>query len=227
MHDTILKDIEIGLAGLELDCAQAAPKLARYVAQLARWNKTYNLTAVRRPQDMVARHLMDSLSVLPWLCGPRVLDVGSGAGLPGIPLAVARPDMNFVLIDSNAKRTRFLLQMRSELALENVTVEHARVENLAMQSGNQVLFDSVISRAFAGLADFLTSAGYLCARHGRVLAMKGKYPEAELNQLPAGFELLAVHRLLVPGLDGERHLVHLEPAPAAEAESGILSRYSD
>ena len=211
MHDTIFKDIEVGLVRLEPDSVFAAPKLAAYVAQLARWNNTYNLTAIRQPQDMVTRHIMDSLSVLPWLKGPRILDVGSGAGLPGIPLAIVRPDWHFVLLDSNAKRTRFLIHMRQELALENVRIERLRVEKFHEEKGADILFDSVISRAFASLADFVLGAGYLCSRQGRVLAMKGKYPDAELDAIPAGFELVEVHRLKVPGLDGARHLVQLVP----------------
>ena len=185
----------------------AISRLAAYVVLLARWNQTYNLTAVRRPEDMVVRHILDSLAVAPWLQGPKVLDVGSGAGLPGIPLAIIHPELDFYLLDSNAKRTRFMIQAVAELGLAKVSIVHQRVEDYRPAAA----FDSVLSRAFASLAEMLASAGRLCAAGGRLLAMKGARPEAELKELPADYAVVGIHPLRVPGLDAERHLVHLVP----------------
>lgn len=189
----------------------AVERLAAYLALLERWNRAYNLTAVRDPGAMVIRHLLDSLSILPWIEGPRVLDVGSGAGLPGIPLAVARPSMTFCLLDSNGKRTRFLTQAAAELQLKNVEVVRSRVEDYQPSS----LFNSVVSRAFATLAELLAGAGRLCVPEGRLLAMKGVFPDDELVRLPPGYVLMGVYPLHVPNLEAERHLVHLTPASAS------------
>ena len=185
-------------------------RLSAYLALLERWNRAYNLTAVRDPAAMVVRHLLDSLSILPWLIGPRILDVGSGAGLPGIPLAIVRPQHDFFLLDSNGKRTRFLIQVVAELQLKNVHVVRGRVEDYQPEA----LFDSIVSRAFATLADMVVDAGKLCAPTGRLLAMKGVFPDDELARLPPDYAVVGVHRLQVPSLDAERHLVHLAPAPA-------------
>ena len=192
--------------------AGAVAGMAPYLTLLARWNRAYNLTAVREPEAMVVRHLLDSLSILPWLDGPRVLDVGSGADLPGIPLAIARPEMEFCLLDSNGKRTRFLTQAVAELCLANVGVVRGRVEDYQPAT----LFNSVVSRAFATLVDLVADAGRLCAPEGRLLAMKGIYPDDELARLPTGYRVIGVYPLQVPDLDAERHLVHLAPvSPAA------------
>ncbi len=196
--------------GLRLP-TEAIACLAVYLALLERWNRAYNLTAVRDPAAMVVRHLLDSLSILPWLDGPRVLDVGSGAGLPGIPLAVARPDCEFCLLDSNGKRTRFLTQVVAELRLPNVCVVRNRVEDYRPV----ILFNSVVSRAFATLADMVAAAGRLCVPEGRLLAMKGVFPDDELARLPLGYRVAGVYPLHVPSLDAERHLVHLALAPAS------------
>ena len=187
----------------------AVDGLTTYLTLLERWNRAYNLTAVRDPDAMVIRHLLDSLSILPWLEGPRVLDVGSGAGLPGIPLASARPDYEFYLLDSNGKRTRFLTQVVAELHLANVRVIRSRVEDYQPATP----FNSVVSRAFATLADMVVDAGRLCAPEGRLLAMKGVFPDDELARLPLGYVVVGVHPLHVPHLDAERHLVHVAPAP--------------
>jgi len=189
----------------------AVERLAAYLALLERWNRAYNLTAVRDPDAMVIRHLLDSLSILPWIDGPRVLDVGSGAGLPGIPLAVARPGLEFCLLDSNGKRTRFLTQVVAELQMKNVEVVRSRVEDYQPAP----LFNSVVSRAFATLADLWASAGRLCAPTGRLLAMKGVFPDDELARLPPGYVLAGVYPLHVPNLEAERCLVHLAPAPVS------------
>lgn len=209
-----MKSIEQGIAQgvvrMGIDAPEGAVAcLATYVALLERWNRVYNLTAVRRAEDMVTRHILDSLSILPWLQGPQILDVGSGAGLPGIPLAIVRPELDFVLLDSNAKRTRFMIQAAAELRLTNVQVVRCRVEDYQPEIGG---FDSVLSRAFASLAEFLTHAGRLCAPAGRLLAMKGVHPDDELGRLPAGFVVVGVYALKVPGLDAQRHIVHFAPA---------------
>ncbi|HHW78176.1 MAG TPA: 16S rRNA (guanine(527)-N(7))-methyltransferase RsmG [Xanthomonadaceae bacterium] len=189
--------------------AQAVAQLMVYLALLERWNRAYNLTAVRDPEAMVVRHVLDSLSILPWVEGPRVLDVGSGAGLPGIPLAIARPGDEFCLLDSNGKRTRFLTQVVAELRLRNVGVVRSRVEDYQPEN----LFNSVVSRAFATLADMVAGAGRLCAPAGRLLAMKGIFPDDELALLPPGCVVVGVYPLHVPHLEAERHLVHLTPPP--------------
>lgn len=196
--------------GLRLP-ATAIICLTAYLALLERWNRAYNLTAVRDPEAMVIRHLLDSLSILPWLDGPRILDVGSGAGLPGIPLAIVRPDCEFYLLDSNGKRTRFLTQVVAELQLPNVHVVRSRVEDYQPAAS----FNSVVSRAFATLADMVADAGRLCAPEGRLLAMKGVFPDDELACLPSGYQVTGVYPLHVPSLDAERHLVHLALAPAS------------
>lgn len=189
----------------------AITALAAYLRLLEHWNRAYNLTAVRDIGDMVARHVLDSAAVLPWLHGPRVLDVGSGAGLPGIPLAILDPEREYVLLDGLGKRTRFLTQVVLELKLANVRVVQARVEDWPSPAP----FSSVISRAFAALPDFVGLAGRHCAADGRLLAMKGALDAAETADLPAGWRLRATHRLDVPGIDGERHLLELEPLTAA------------
>jgi 16S rRNA (guanine527-N7)-methyltransferase len=178
------------------------------VRLLAKWNSAYNLTAVRDPLEMVTRHLLDSLVVAPHLYGARVLDVGTGPGLPGIPLAVARPELAFTLLDANAKKTRFVVQAVGELVLKNVEVVQSRVENYRPSR----IFDTVVSRAFASIADMLAHARHLCAPGGRFLAMKGAYPEEELKALPDGYDYEVVP-LAVPGLDAARHVVIVTSAP--------------
>jgi 16S rRNA (guanine527-N7)-methyltransferase len=189
---------------VQLSAAQCAV-LLDYLRLLDKWSRVYNLTAVHDPREMVIRHLLDSLSVIPHIKGPLVLDVGTGAGLPGIPLAVALPELEFVLLDSVAKKTRFVLQAVSELRLSNVMVKTQRVEDYRPVK----LFDTVISRAFSSIAEFVAVAGAQCRPGGVLLAMKGRYPEEELSGLAVGFQLLEVTRLSVPGLDEERHVVRL------------------
>lgn len=178
-----------------------------YVRLLAKWNSAYNLTAVRDPQEMITRHVLDSLTLLPHLHGKRLLDIGSGAGLPGIPLAIARPDLSFTLIDANAKKTRFIVQTIGELGLKNVEAVQARVENYRPAQK----FDTLMSRAFASIADMLTSTQHLCAPDGRFLAMKGVHPQEELTAMPVGYAVQEVVALQVPGLDAARHVVIITP----------------
>lgn len=179
--------------------------LLHYLALLLKWNKVYNLISRRASDNLVALHLLDSLSVLPYISGPRVVDVGSGAGLPGMPLAIMLPDCHFTLLDSNGKKGGFRTQAAIELGLKNVTVVSARAEEFHPEPG----FEQVISRAFATIADMLAVAGHLAAPGGRFLAMKGLYPHdelAELAEMPPEYRLEAVHTLEVPALGAERHL---------------------
>lgn len=181
-------------------------RLIRFVELLLQWNQAYNLTAVRDPAEMLVKHVLDSLVVLPYVHGTPVEDVGSGAGLPGIPLAVALPDTRFTLLDSNGKKTRFMTHAVAELGLRNVEVVQARVEGYRPP----VPFATVLSRAFASLADFLKLAGGGCAPGGRLLAMKGARPAEELREIPPGYRVLGVHPLKVPGLGAERCVVEIE-----------------
>lgn len=198
------QQIEDGLAALRLPGpAGLAGQLAAYLELLQKWNATYNLTAVRTPEEMVTRHLMDSLVVAPFMGDERAIDVGTGAGVPGLVLAMARPEQQVVLLDSAGKKTRFLEHAVGRLGLDNVSVVKARVENHEDSEG----FGVVLSRAFSSVGDFLRLAGHLARGDGRLLAMKGALPEAELQALPSGWCLLAVHKLTVPGLLGRRHLL--------------------
>ena len=185
-----------------------------YLSLLHKWNQRFNLTAVRDMDEMVTRHLLDSLAVLPWVRGPRILDVGTGAGLPGIPLAVARSLDRFVLLDSNGKKTRFLVQVIARLGLSNVEVVQQRVE--AYNPPER--FATVVSRAFATIADMLAGAGRLCSPGGRIIAMKGVFPEAELAALPPDYRVEEVRQLEVPGLAAERHVVIMRPAAPLHSE---------
>jgi 16S rRNA (guanine527-N7)-methyltransferase len=205
---TLEQRLSRGLHALHLELPEAArAKLLDYLRLLEKWNRAYNLTAVRDPDEMVTRHLLDSLAVAPHLAGPRVLDVGTGAGLPGIPLAIALPALDFTLLDSNAKKTRFVTQAAAELGLANVRVVQARAEDFRPAAP----FDTVVARAFASIPDMLAACAHLCAPQGRLLAMKGKLPESELAALPAGIRLVESLRLAVPGLGAQRHLVVLAP----------------
>jgi 16S rRNA (guanine527-N7)-methyltransferase len=200
-----------GIAALGLALPADAPdRLLDYLELLTRWNRTYNLTAVREPAAMVTRHLLDSLAVLPWVAGNHACDLGSGAGLPGLVLAIAAPERAWHLIDANGKKARFLRAAVRELALANVTVLQQRVGQA------QGSFDSVTSRAFASLSDMLAWGGHLLAPGGRWLAMKGRDWEAERDALPPGFRITDAPRLDVPGLAAQRRLVIVERvAPAA------------
>nr|WP_253283010.1 16S rRNA (guanine(527)-N(7))-methyltransferase RsmG [Cedecea davisae] len=193
-------------AGITLPETQQQ-QLVGYVSLLDKWNKAYNLTSVRNPDEMLVRHILDSIVVEPHLQGNRFIDVGTGPGLPGIPLAIVRPDSHFTLLDSLGKRVRFLRQVQHELKLENITPVQSRVEDFPAEPP----FDGVISRAFASLNDMVTWCHHLPGEHGRFYALKGIRPDDEISALPAGFAVEDIVKLEVPGLEGERHLVRIKP----------------
>lgn len=182
---------------------EAAPRLLAFQSELEKWNLTYNLTAIRDPQEMVTRHLLDSLTVLPLLHGPRVLDVGAGAGLPCIPIAIVAPDLHLVGIDSVGKKVRFMRHAQRTLALSNFEPLEGRVEDLPAT----LPFDTITSRAFASLADFFRLTRHLLSPDGQWLAMKGKLDADETAAIPADVEIVEVRRLNVPGLNEARHAV--------------------
>ncbi|WP_199636359.1 16S rRNA (guanine(527)-N(7))-methyltransferase RsmG [Serratia sp. PAMC26656] len=199
-------DSLLSAAGIALP-DQQKQQLLGYVGMLDKWNKAYNLTSVRDPQQMLVRHILDSIVVNPHLQGSRFIDVGTGPGLPGIPLAIVRPDSHFTLLDSLGKRVRFLRQVQHELGLTNIEPVQSRVEAFPAEPP----FDGVISRAFASLQDMLSWCHHLPAKgQGRFYALKGGRPDEELAQLPEGIVLESVVRLQVPELEGERHLVVLK-----------------
>ncbi len=192
-----------------LDLPEAAQQqLLRYLALLEKWNKAYNLSAVRNINDMLNRHLLDSLSVLTYIeqaTPQRFIDVGTGGGLPGIPLAIVLPHWHWTLLDSNGKKTRFLTEVKAQLALTNVTVVNSRVELYRPEQA----MDGVISRAFASLSDMITECEHLLTESGAFWAMKGQYPEQELQQIPKPYQLMQSWPLQVAGESGERHLLKL------------------
>lgn len=199
--------LESGLATLGLEAALADPLLA-YLDLLARWNRTYNLTAVRDPQEMVVRHLLDSLAMLPHVellaaRGGRLADLGTGPGLPGIPLAIARPGLRISLVESNGKKARFMREALRTLRLANAEVQERRIE----AAGPAGAFDAITARALATLPEILALGAHLLKPDGVLLAMKGVYPEDEIAALPAPWRVLEAHRLHVPGLAAERHLL--------------------
>ncbi len=203
-------DLASGIAtlGLALTDAQRA-QLTAYVALLAKWNKTYNLTAIREPQRMITHHLLDALAVVPHLpaqSGLRILDVGSGGGVPGIPLAIVRPDATVVLVDSSHKKATFLAQAAIELGLANVESHAVRIEDFAPHAP----FDIVISRAFSDLPSFAALAAPHVAPRGKMFAMKGVHPDEELAHLPEDIVVLGKPSLAVPGLDAARHLIIMQ-----------------
>lgn len=201
-RDRLNARLEAGLAGLRLTLTDAAVvTLLDYVALLSRWNAAYNLTAVRVPEEMVTRHLLDSLAIVPYVTGASLADLGSGAGLPGIVLAIIAPERRVTVVDSNGKKARFLREAARSLKLANVTVIEGRVEDVEGR------YDCVTARAFATLADMLAWGGRLLAANGTWLAMKGRVLDEELAGVPAGYRVEAVHALEVPGLAAERHLV--------------------
>lgn len=202
LRDTLQRGIEL----LQITLPDlAVEKLLQYLALLTKWNRAYNLTAVRDPVAMVSRHLLDSLAVIPYLNGEHCADIGTGAGIPGIPLAIAFPGKKFVLIDSNGKKIRFVAQAIAELGLRNVTAIQCRVETWKPEQE----IDVVLSRAFATLLDMTQVCGHLINAQGVLLAMKGIYPQQELSELPERFKVDVCHVLQVPGEAGQRHLVEI------------------
>ena len=197
---TALADNAICLSHAQIE------QLDAYLCLLFTWNRAYNLTAITSPNEMVYLHIIDSLLVRSHLIGTHCLDVGTGGGLPGIPLAIVRPDTNWVLLDKNSKKTRFLTQAIADLKLKNALASHSRVEDLAKQQS----FDTIISRAFASLRLFAESALPVLKSEGRLLAMKGKYPHDELADLPSSVSVETVIPLTMKGMDIERHIVQLK-----------------
>lgn len=195
--------LESGLSALNLShTTEQTEQLLDFIKLIAKWNKAYNLTAVRNNEDMARLHILDSLAILPHIEGKRVIDIGTGAGLPGIPLAIFMPEVEFVLLDSNAKKTRFVQQVILELKLKNVSVLHSRVENYQPQLG----FDTMTMRAFASLPDIMKLTAHLLRADGVLLAMKGQIPEAELAEIDAQTTLIKIN---VPEVEAERCLVRI------------------
>jgi 16S rRNA (guanine527-N7)-methyltransferase len=204
---TLKEGLAAGLQTLQIPATAAQQQqLLTFMELLEKWNGAFNLTALSTPEEMLTHHLLDSASVLPFIQGNHILDVGSGAGLPGLPLAVLRPDWRFTLLDSNGKKTRFMQQAVYELRLTNVTIVQGRIEQYRPANG----FDTVISRAFSSLASFVKSCTAVCGPATRLLAMKGRQPQAELDELQGSGYRGEIHRLSVPGLTAERHLVFLQ-----------------
>jgi 16S rRNA (guanine527-N7)-methyltransferase len=194
-----------GVSALGLSAEPLVARLLDYLALLVRWNGTYNLTAIRDPAEMVSKHLLDSLSVAPYVRG-NLADIGSGAGLPGIPLALALPDTSITLVESNGKKARFLREAQRHLGLSNLRVAESRAESFDPSER----FDCLVSRAFGSLAEFVRVGGHLLSENGRLLAMKGQSPEDEIAALPVGWRVAEMHALDVPGLNAQRHLLVIE-----------------
>jgi 16S rRNA (guanine527-N7)-methyltransferase len=200
--DMLRDDLHAGLDVLALDPALATPLLT-YLALLDRWNRTYNLTAIRDPADMVVKHLLDSLAMAPFVTAGKLADLGTGAGLPGIPLAIANPALQVTLVESNGKKARFLREVVRTLPLPNARVAESRIE--ALDEPDQ--YDAIVARALATLPLIVELGGHLLNPGGKLLAMKGTIPEDEIAALPEGWRVEGVHLLVVPGLIAERHLV--------------------
>ena len=215
MDEKLATDLQRGCDALQLALQQRQlDALLRYLALLIKWNQAYNLTAVRDPAQMVSRHLLDSLVIEPYISGQRLIDVGTGAGLPGVPMAIMFPEREFHLLDSNGKKTRFLFQVKTALGLDNMIVHHTRVESFRPGQG----YDAVLSRAFASLQDMVAGCRHLLVPGGRFLAMKGTYPGPELEAVAAQCKIGAVHALRVPGLAEQRHLVEMTLRASAGCE---------
>lgn len=185
--------------------SQQAEKLVGYVERIDKWNKAYNLTSVRDPEQMMVKHILDSIAVAPFIDGKRIIDVGTGPGLPGIPLSVMLPDSSFTLLDSLGKRVRFMKQCAFELGLNNVTPVHSRVEDHKPDQP----YDIVLSRAFASLKDMLHWCEHLVDSSGVFVALKGQFPQSEIDEVSDHFRIESVKALSVPDLEGERHLVNI------------------
>jgi len=209
LKEPLRQQLDFGLKQMGLHFSvPLQQKLIHYIQLIARWNKAFNLTAIRDVEEMVSRHLLDSLAVQPYIEGKTVLDVGSGAGLPGIPFAITSPDKHFVLIDSNGKKTRFLTQAKIDLKLDNVEVVNSRVEDYQpMEDGHRIYFDVITARAYAATDDILSSTAHLQNAATRILVMQGKLDE-QINS--DQYELVESHVLDVYGLDAERHLLEIK-----------------
>ena len=201
------QELKAGINTLGIDCtSQQLEKLLTYLELLERWNKAYNLTAIRDPIQMVRLHLLDSLAIHPYIqAGKEIIDVGTGPGLPGIPLAILNTNINFTLLDSNGKKTRFLFQAISDLSLENAREVNQRVENYQSQKP----YDIVLSRAFSAIFDMLNQCDHLVSDKGFFLAMKGKNPDSELSQITKAYKVVDLSEVKVPQIDSERHLIKI------------------
>ncbi len=217
LDPTLRAELDAGLDALGIDRAHSTPLLA-YLALLDRWNRTYNLTAIRDPRDMVAKHLLDSLAMHSFTTTGTLADLGTGPGLPGIPLAIVQPGLQVTLVESNGKKARFLREAVRTLGLGNAQVAQSRIEALDQPAA----FDRITARALATLPLILQLGGHLLKPDGRLLAMKGVRPDDEIADLPGGWQLLEVHPLQVPGLTAARHLVEVGREPAMA--SGVSRR---
>jgi len=206
LPDSVRAALDQGLRAQGLDAAALVPPLLAYLALLARWNRTYNLTAVRDPHEMVTRHLLDSLAMQPFVEAGTLADLGTGPGLPGIPLAIARPQLQVTLVESNGKKARFLREAVRQLRLDNARVAESRAEAVDEPGA----YDFLTARALDTLAGIVAVGGHLLRPGGRLLAMKGVRPDEEIAALPPGWVAQAVHPLQVPGLGADRHLVVVE-----------------
>jgi len=199
-----------GIASLNLNVTDyQVEQLLSFIKLIEKWNKAYNLTAIRNREEMARLHILDSLAIVPHIEGKRIIDIGTGAGLPGIPLAICLPEIDFTLLDSNAKKTRFVQQVVLELKLKNVEVSHSRVENYHPEQA----YDAVLTRAFAGLPDIVKLTAHLLNKDGVLLAMKGQTPDAELAEITAKKSVISVS---IPGADVERCLVRIQSPEQAE-----------
>jgi 16S rRNA (guanine527-N7)-methyltransferase len=199
-----------GIAALNLNVTEnQVEQLLDFIKLIEKWNKAYNLTAIRNREEMVKLHILDSLAIVPHIVGKRIIDIGTGAGLPGIPLAICLPDLSFTLLDSNAKKTRFVQQVILELKLKNVEILHSRVENHQPEQP----YDAVLARAFASLSEIVKLTAHLQAKTGVLLAMKGQNLEAELAEITAQNSVISIS---VPGTDVERCLVRIEAPEQVE-----------
>jgi 16S rRNA (guanine527-N7)-methyltransferase len=200
-------ELQSGIETLGLNCSSdQIDQLLAYLEMLQRWNKAYNLTAIRDPIQMVRLHLLDSLAIHPYIQGAKtIIDVGTGPGLPGIPLAILNPNVNFTLLDSNGKKTRFLFQVINELSLTNAKDINQRVEKYQSEQ----LFDVVLSRAFSSISDMLGYCDHLVSETGSFLAMKGKKPDSELSQITKDYKVIDLSQINVPHIDSERHLIKI------------------
>lgn len=212
---TLQNELDAGLTALDLSLSGAArTRLLRYIALMAKWNAVYNLTAIREESRMLTHHLLDALSIERFIPeGSTLADIGSGGGVPGIPLAIARADLDVLSIEPNSKKASFQQQVRIDLGLENFDVQTARAESVQLDPGR----DFIVSRAFGDLADFVKVAGHLLKPNGRMLAMKGVYPDEEVRAIPAGWKLVRAEELQGPGVEGARHLLWLARDSAATA----------